>query len=534
MRINLVPGGAQPFVQVCIVSVVLLGVPGEASDSLAFSNMVPLEEDEMAGVSGTGLAFAFDDFRFQMAPTSYFEQIGAPPQGGTTFRRGNYRWIGTTISSAADISGELFHFSDYGRGDHGAQYTGSCTISLSSLDCPIARGPVAGYADLNNPFLLRVREYEAVGRDADKDADPDLYWSPGEGNTVAELIGPTRSSPFRWAFWGEVEVTDNAGTPVPNGTLQNQEIIIGAPVSRFRPGGGDGAGNIAGPVFRLYRNQTDHSLGMIYHHRLSGDFRFSVAQSSSDNGYGVPTFAPEEGMYFIDVNTYLPMGQMHYQSMILDGTSSRDGNFSVTLSRLPDSEAVYHDFYGLNGNPASFDYGYQRSGRPDRYYETHGYVLWGDKFPDRGGVSQVRYAGVDPDGATRVINSANFPASTCASVPRGSNAGTTCQAWSGETVGNVVTGAASRETVLEQGGMIFVSRDPSSTWRVVNNQSQAANNNLQMLRATWNGSQTELQRDPAYNNYNPTLEVNAINLGSSRAEGMTIQHLKITTLGAAN
>lgn len=203
MRIRLVPGLIQPFVRICIVPLSLLGVASVANEaSVSSGNLVPLEEDEMASVSGTGLAFAFDDFRFQMAPTSYFEQLGAPPQGGTSFRRGNYRWIGTTISSAADNPGELFHFSDYGRGEHGMQYTGSCTISLSSLDCPIARGPASGYADLNNPFLLRVREYQAVGRDADKDADPNQHWSTNIGNTVAELIGPTRSAPFRWAFWG--------------------------------------------------------------------------------------------------------------------------------------------------------------------------------------------------------------------------------------------------------------------------------------------------------------------------------------------
>lgn len=510
---------------------VLLG----AAVFLSASNVTGLTElsdSSLSEVKGAGLAFAFDDFRFQMAPTSYFEQMGAVPDPNITFRRGNYRWIGTAITAGPDYdNGQLFHFSDYGDGTHGSTPTGGCTISISALDCPIARGPVTGYADLNNPFLLRVREYDAVGRTA---IGGD--WITGEGNTVAELIGPTNSEDFRWAFWGEVETTSDDGL-TQLGLLQNQEIIIGSPTSRFRPGGGDGAANIAGPVFRMFRNQTDQSLGMIYHHRLSGDFRLSVAKTSDDNGFGVPTFAAEEGMYFTNVNAYLPLGQMHYQSLILNDSPSQDGNFEVELTVLPNDPEVFHDFYGLGNNLANFDEGYQRTGRPDRYYETHGYVRWGDKFMDNGGVSKVRFSGVDPDGATRIVNQANFPTSTCQTPygpgVNGDDSGP-CGSYSGATVGNVVFGQASRTDILKEGGMVFVSRDASSTWKVVNNTSRAPNENLQMLWVTWNGSQVELQRDSRYSNYNPTLNVNAINLGSSRVEGMQIQHLKMTTLGAAN
>lgn len=560
-----------------------------ASQAMALQE---LDDSSLSEVQGAGLAFAFEDFRFQMAPTSYFEQMGGEPDPNTTFNRGNFRWIGTTISSGEDVSGELYHFSDYGAGAHGFAPTATCSISISSLDCPIARGPVKGYADLNNPFLLRVREYEAVGR-----AAINGDWVEGETNTVAELIGPTRSSPFRWSFWGEVEVTNDAGT-TQLGLLQNQEIIIGAPVSRFKPDGSNAAddgtaidhkgdASIAGPIFRMFSNQTDNSLGMIYHHRLSGDYRFSVAQSSADNSHGVPTFAPEEGMYFTNVNAYLPLGQIHYQSLILDGTANKDGNFIVELSRLPDDPQAYNDFY--SSADAS---GYQRSGRPDRYYETHGYVRWGDKFPDSpGGVSEVRFSGPGTTSTTQSVSYSlpalqvieeNFPNADpgfCTNAGVFSGGDDNCSSWNGQWAPAVnrsitftgvpqVNSTNSKVDLLNEGGMVFVSAS-GSTWKVPDNPnltgermlgfalgSLMSDRNVKLARTNGGscnffGANCQLRprsggpntgaidnRARAIINeaggISPVVEVNAVNLGSSRVEGMNIQHLKITTLGAAN
>ncbi|MCG8671530.1 MAG: hypothetical protein MI867_19145, partial [Pseudomonadales bacterium] len=459
------------------------------------------------------------------------------------------------------------------------------------------------YADLNNPFLLRVRSYDSVGRLPDSGgnlpASTDSGWEVGIDNTVAELIGPTRSSPFRWAFWGEVEVTSDDGT-TQLGLLQNQEIIIGAPVSNFKPDGSNAAddgtaldhrgdASIAGPIFRMFRNQTDHSLGMIYHHRLSGDYRFSVAKTSDDNGFGVPTFAPEEGMYFMDVNAYLPLGQLHYQSLILEGTASQDGNFIVELTQVPNDPEAYNDFYS-----SADATGYQRSGRPDRYYETHGYVTWGNKFPDSpGGVSTVRFAGSGTTSTTQTVsyslgamqvNQSNFPNADpgfCTNNSGLFNGSAECDGWNGANAPAVsgsidfnnitqVDSSYTKGDLLDEGGIIFVSRSGSS-WRVPDNPNLTGERMLGFalgtlendrdvkLARTNGGTDTcgflcedwELRprsggpntgtidnraRDiiNAAGGVTPVLEVEAVNLGASRAEGMNIQHLKITTLGASN
>ncbi|MCG8669387.1 MAG: hypothetical protein MI867_08220, partial [Pseudomonadales bacterium] len=92
--------------------------------------LTELSDDSLSDVQGAGLAFALDDFRFQMAPTSYFEQLGSEPDANTTFRRGNFRWIGTTISSGLDLAGELYHFSDFGMGTHGQVASATCSTVL--------------------------------------------------------------------------------------------------------------------------------------------------------------------------------------------------------------------------------------------------------------------------------------------------------------------------------------------------------------------------------------------------------------------
>lgn len=532
--------------------------------------LTPLTDGQMEEVNGKGLAFAFDDFRYQMAPTSYFQQIGGATNAATTtFRRGDYRWVGTTISNGQDFNqtsnpdfngaagntGALYGFRDYvdGAGNPQSPVSSSCsTAQVGPLGCPIAAGGAQGYAEVNNPLVLRVRDYDAVGRSG-------AGWAAGVTNTVLELVGVTASEPFRWSFWGEVDALQNNGTRV--GMLQNQNIIIGAPVSRFKP---DVVGVQAGPVFRMYKNQgqsgrpqeENGTLGMLYHHRLSGDYRFSVNQTgaTTDNTNGragntavagqVPNFTSREGMYFTHVNAFLPMGQLHYQAMVLNGFP--DGNFALELTRIPESAAAYNDFYSAGGAT-----GYERTGRPDRYYETHGYARWGDRFPGApGGTSGIRFLGADPDGPTRnLTNTAAFPgcgSSQFAGVPgvgtsNGFNSTTgACNSRQNVNVGNVVFGATnSEETLLSQGGMVFLSRS-GGTWALRNNPARAANNTLNMVWIqrggdSGNGYTYSLERDARYpGNYNPTLNVSGINLGSSRVEGMLIQRLSIKTLGAAN
>ncbi len=668
--------------------------------------LTPLSDKQMQDVDAQGLAFAFDDFRFQMEPTSFFENIGEVPNktvsDATNGFKGDYRWIGTTITSGVGNSGnagELFGFADYidtanggvFKANPGSSYMASGDILdytdqrgvTRTMSLPIAKGGAQGYAEINNPFVLRVRSHDAVGLARDGDATPN-EWIPGQALTAIELVGATNSDYFRWAFWGEVDAVKDTFDPATDllkpgvvkdaslidgttaGRLTNQEIILGAPVSRFRPDGkapaGDGTGieiacttatgptncsnyKVVGPVFRMYQSmgegKNDRTLGMLYHHRLSGSYRFSVNQKGSVTAAGgkeIPQFDGREGMYFTHVNAYLPMGQLHYQSLIVtgvvDGSGNYTGDFITETSLVPDDPAAYNDFYGFPGwgdnvptktQLQTIAYGYERNQWSDRYYETHGYVRWGDNFPTKsefvteigsgnaanitnhlsgngvgGTYGYSSSAGANGDGVTtgnnvnvtyhlkplaindtNILNIYHSGLSTVSIGLCQNSRDKYCNSMSGSTIDvqrtisvpvatGTPVGQGTASQLLSEGGMIFLARDGGS-WTVPQNPNLAAEIASAGVNATilgnweikeeltstsdyncnWQGEcDWELFADtsPDYNaldtealnviNANggatATLQINGINLGSSRVEGMLIHHLKVTTLGAAN
>jgi hypothetical protein len=440
----------------------------------------------------------------------------------------------------------------------------------------------------------------------------------GVTGTVLEILGPSNSQDWRWAFWGEIQASQtDANGNITNvlGTLRNQNLIIGKPAAYIRPPSVWGTGapvggfenGVDGAVLQMFQYRgdrvlgggsnpadrtLDETMGLLYHSRLSGDYRFSVNQANGAlPGDPVPQFSDQEGLYFTDVNAYLPLGQLYYQALVLDSVHPPggvgNGNFIIEVTRIPNDANVFNDFY--SSADAS---GYQRAGRNDRYYQTHGYVEWGSAFPTCGsvncmsgsGVSSVRFANslVLPTSVTLpalAVISANFPGSLCSGG---------CDQWSGETAPFVTTsvsitagpmiGQATRTAIANEGGVAFFSRDASTTWNVVNNQNLASTGTL---GGDFSGFTTAVQNDTTVRqartnvqNYscgflglgtcrrlvaelppnvgtiqsranaiaaslitggsNPTIAVNAINLGSSRVEGLLVHHLKITSLGAGN
>src|SRR5690606_28513909 len=305
--------------------------------------MVEITDEQMSEVSGSGLAFVLGDgtnpFRFHMAPTSYIEAVGEHPNptnspSGTTMNRSDLRWYGLSMS---------------GVGGNGLTWQGTaCSGGLNNMGCPMTDTGITNFANHDNPYVLRVFDYTRVGRNGGTD------WVTGVERTVLELVGPSDTDTFLWSFWGETKATNAAGTQLGY-TLQSQSIIRGKPAARVKPPSifGTGAGNpMAGPVLRMFQNQTDGSLGLSFDSRLSGDYRFSVNQSvpSSPTWAGVPEFTTEEGLYFTGVNAFLPLGQLHYQSLVLNDSAANDGNFTIELTRLPNDPQAYNDAYQAVGN----------------------------------------------------------------------------------------------------------------------------------------------------------------------------------------
>lgn len=513
--------------------------------------MSELEEADMGEVTGEGLAFPFESLRFQMAPTSFIELTGssvstctAPntPAGCTYLKRGDVRYYGLAMSRGSTRTG-VEAYSIYNTG--GMDWAGNgCTAGTYGLGCPMTSYGIANYSNVDNPYVLRAFEYNAMG--------------PAGANvnqTVLEFLGPSNTDLFRWAFWGEIE-SDRGGAT--QATLQSQSIILGKPTAWLKPpslvGTAPATNSQQGSVFRLFQYQGDQSLGLTYTSRLSGDFRFSVNQTATSPNVRqqVPDFSDREGLYFREVNAFLPLGQLNYQAITLNDTQTgtggvaTNGNFVVELAAIPNIAGIYNDFYSLptalaatgscNAACQTANRGYNRvtSAIPARYYETHGYVEWGDKFPtcaftncmSGSGVSTVRYYGTDPDGATRNVTNAEFGGTVAEATPQ---------------VGGVVTGAVGTDdAVLADGGVVFMSRSSATTWTVVHNQNRAQytpglvetySTNCGFFQGCNNNAGRRANAD-YLNNYNPTITMSAINLGTSRIEGFMINHLKITSLGA--
>lgn len=380
------------FAMICLRSLLLLlstllGVMPVAGYGLALQ---ALSDDEMEDVSGAGIAVALENFRYMMAPTSYMEQVGVTPAGAAActgtgssasntncWRRGDLRWYGINLS---------------GDGAGGSHWN-EAACNAGSLNCP--RGGVIGgaggwFSPFDNPYVMRAWSPAGMAYNGSLiNTDPN-----NPDKTIYEYLAPTSQPDYTLSFWGEIEAgaTRNpalqplsAGTGTANGggLLKSQTII---------------RGNAAGSIFRLFK-MTDNPLygetfAMFYHSRLRGDFRFSVAQSAgaSSDAIGQPVvFGNNEGLHFYNVDAFLPIGQLYYQALVLNAVGT-SGNFSLTLTRVPNNPVVYGRFYGLNaGDSRGFETarlqvrdwtsGCGANQNCANYRLSHGYVRYGDWYP---------------------------------------------------------------------------------------------------------------------------------------------------------
>lgn len=356
--------------------------------------LTELSDDSLSNVQGAGLAFAMDNFSFRMAPTSYIELTGTAANGtDPSWQRGDARYYGLSITNGSVATGTDWDGSGTAAyqdpGDNyifGNEFLASPLGNGSTIDMngdSVADNPygIGGFASIYDPYVMRAYQYEGydyagVLRNT---SAPGVQQMP----TVMELIGPSNTDRWRWAFWGELEVGRDPGSPAPAGTpngtadfLQSQTIIHGKPVTVDGKPARLRILRTTGMDSPLYPWADSNTFGITYESAISGDFRFSVRQQadSEDKLHWVPNFEDNEGMYFKNVDAYLPLGQLHYQALTLDAvrTGPERGNFVIELTRIPNIKAVYDDFYcdgtcnivgGVIQNPNE---------------DTRGYVRWGD------------------------------------------------------------------------------------------------------------------------------------------------------------
>lgn len=465
-----------------------------------------------------------------MAPTSYFEQVGSAPAGGgctgtgTTagnircWRRGDLRWYGINISGASNTG---YHWND------------SSTCNAGSLNCPRG-GVINDFSPFDNPYVLRAWSPPGVGAGGECVNGATSNCSGAISKTIYEFLAPTAQPNYTFSWWGEMESgsTRNSQTDVLNsgtrtGLIKSQNII---------------RGNAAGSVFRLFNYGTaaNPTFAMYYHSYLRGDYRFSVAQAGTGNDViGQPTvFADTEGMYFRNVNAFIPVGQLYYQALTIKaiGTS---GNFELSLTPLPSGAttgdiAVQNKHYGII--PGSFTgavnttrtynengQGYETARANNSgdlganwadYKLTHGHIRWGTlnwESAKTGLLPDGPDAGTDPD---------TDPLRNAAGT---NNDGILFRSCAGC---DPFYAYADRPLVIDKRGVT------GSTQRSQNYQCNTGNTGSCTVPAAASGSNNVVTANVA----NPTrtypvTATNAVNLGDSRIEGLMIQTLRVQSCG---
>ena len=103
----------------------------------------------------------------------------------------------------------------------------------------------------------------------------------------------------------------------------------------------------------------------------------------------MPDFNDTEGLYFKNVDAFMPLGTLHYQSITFGGLSGLDasaaplatpaqnGNFVVELTRIPNNTFLYNNFYcgNTDGTACAVD---SKGAVSNPNPNTHAYVRWGN------------------------------------------------------------------------------------------------------------------------------------------------------------
>lgn len=440
--------------------------------------MQELADDDIRGVTGEGIAMALNDISVRMSPTSYIELTGTDiTSTNMPYLRGDLRWYGLSYTGA--------------DGSAGQAWSGVCTSGYMDMGCPIG-GTIANLAPHDNPLLLRAFDY----------AGTLFNGTTNQNRTVLELVFPTEHEHYRFAFWGEMNVgtgtTRRGATAGTNGTSTigngSNKIQIQNIWNNIDQGG---------TVVRLFQHSdpADPTFGLQYINYFSADIRMSVNQTlfSPDALGQTPEFDDTEGMYIGDYRVYLPIGQLHYQSLILDDVPSRSGDFRIMLTQLPDIAAIYNDHYSRTfaDDPSG---GYDRTKYNVRgtYNRTHGYLRMGDFAPTH---NTDNYS---PPG----YNTVNAPTTGSASEITG------CMA---DRPGCVTNGGADTND-----GIFFVAA-PGETFTVYNyspNFMWDGNNDADMNTNAIGGGYT-----------GGTNNRSVINLGDVRIDGLMIHAMTLKTLG---
>ncbi len=520
--------------------------------------MNSLTDQQMSSVDGEGIAVVLENIRANMAPTSYIEAVGSPDSdpatvagnGATLLGWGNYQYLGLTLSGTG--AGENFG---------GA----ACTPSglAGDLSCPIGSGAIANLAAFDNPLLIRVRSYTGENMSNDNVA-----------NTVVELLGPTNMDPLRLSFWTQItQMTSNGTTDtsiINNGLLQGQFVFEGKLASyQYSPlVGGTASNPMTGMSVRLFQvsdsNASDpnyQAMGLAMTTALSGNLRISLNQtSSSPNALNqIPVFDPQAGLFIKNAYMFVPLGGLNYQALVFNANgsaSTSNGNFTIELTSIPAPQSgadctfgnasACAQAYGLESGDSS---GYQTAAdsravmsgsgasfgnsvsQTTTYYKSHGYIDLGLYNPGCTATAQCSIAptaGSTSDGIYFASgNNYQDPIQTFSYTEVGFN---TSSSYSGPNCAQAGVNSCpsyNQQNCGDTWCVEYATANYKTSGVPISGSSPTSYNQLTVTNGANNTSTTT---NPSGSGYNPGV----VNIGTAHMDGILINHLSLTTLGAGH
>lgn len=317
-----------------------------------------LEDTELSDVSGAGIAIALNDFRYEMAPTSYIEfshncssaiDANCVPDAAA----GALRLYGLTISKETTATGLQ-------RNWRGNQTACNSSSAFGGATCAKSDDPIKVLASVYDPILFRVtNEKKAIAGSA-----------VAQSVDAFELVMPKNSDPFKVSMFMAMQ----AGNTTSAGGLQMQTVLDHIKLSSTSAGCALGTtpgtvctGLLTATNFRVFSVPTTATiaakeLGMVLDLRFEGSLGFSVRQeingvvsnntgctlsSCKDSLFGsTPAMDGSEGLVFKDVKMNLSLGRSYYQPITFAGDAANPGGFVVEIQRLQSANAA--DLYDNN------------------------------------------------------------------------------------------------------------------------------------------------------------------------------------------
>lgn len=321
-----------------IPHVLALAISAVASSSYALE---AISDEEMSSTTGEGLAFLPENFSIIFDPDAYINYIPVGP---------------VSTGNKADL---FIYGLAAGKSNLANNTTARTNANLN--DTTVSN--ITSWGTGSNPWVIRTETVTKPGFNTASEARAILSFQTPDYLPTTETTAANGADAYnlKMVLWTDVMVR-NAAVANGNANQFTQRLrlqgvwdgfsINGTRLNIFQTANGSGTAS--------YNNTVGISGILRFNSGTQGVLRFSTALKANEASMittpatgGVSPFVrgnstagqfnENEGLYIRDFDLNLPLGQLHYQPLVLDATAS--GNVIIELARIPNNASAYNEFY---------------------------------------------------------------------------------------------------------------------------------------------------------------------------------------------